>query len=207
LLPEKAIYYKSEKALILSDIHLGKTGHFRNAGIPVPSELAYTDLETIDKLLNDNNLDIEKIIVLGDLSHAGLNFDWKVFEEWRMKNKNIHIHLIKGNHDKLSVSIYRELEIEISDAAVLNKFVLVHNHRDAENTVGMYKISGHIHPAVRIKGKARQGFTLPCFYFGESTGVLPAFGRFTGMHILRPNGNDVVFVIMDSGGEKKVLRV
>lgn len=207
LLPEKAIYYKNEKVLILADVHLGKTGHFRNAGIPVPPELAYVDLETIDGLLNDKSLDIEKLIVLGDLSHAKLNFDWRVFEDWRNKNKRIQIQLIKGNHDILSDNIYKSLDIEIFKIAALNKFILVHNHRDEENINGFYKICGHIHPAVRISGKARQAMTLPCFYFGESVGILPAFGRFTGKHLIRPNEKDFVFVIADFEGEKKVLKV
>ncbi len=207
LLPEKAIYYKKERALILADVHLGKTGHFRNAGIPVPQELAYVDLETIDSMLSDKNFEIEKLIVLGDLSHAKLNFDWIVFEEWRIKNKDIQIQLIKGNHDILSDNVYQSLDIEISKIAVLNNLILVHDSRHSESVNGFYKICGHIHPAVRISGKARQAMTLPCFYFGKSVGLLPAFGRFTGKHVIRPGEDDVVFVIADFEGEKKVLKV
>ena len=207
LLPHKAIYYKKERALILADIHLGKTGHFRNAGIPVPPELAYVDLETIDELLNDKSIEIEKLIVLGDLSHAKINFDWRVFEEWRYKNKEIQIQLIKGNHDILSDANYYSLNIEIFDLLILNKFLLVHNFKDEDNIDGLYKICGHIHPGVRIYGKAKQTLTLPCFYFGESVGILPAFGRFTGKHIIRPSENDVVFVIAELEGKKKVMRI
>jgi hypothetical protein len=32
LSPERVIYWEDEKALILSDSHFGKTGHFRKSG-------------------------------------------------------------------------------------------------------------------------------------------------------------------------------
>ncbi|MDQ3020554.1 MAG: ligase-associated DNA damage response endonuclease PdeM [Bacteroidota bacterium] len=207
LLPQKAIYYKKEKAIIVTDIHLGKTGHFRNAGIPVPADLAFVDLEILDDLLNDINLKIERLIVLGDLFHSKLNIDWRIFEEWRIKNRHIKIQLIKGNHDILSDEVYRTLNIEVFDLAIMNKFMLVHKYKDEDQINGLYKICGHIHPAVRIYGKARQALTLPCFYFGESFGILPAFGRFTGKYIIRPCENDSVFVIADMEEGKKVMRV
>jgi len=36
LLPQKAIYWQQQKALIVADVHFGKVGHFRKAGIAVP---------------------------------------------------------------------------------------------------------------------------------------------------------------------------
>lgn len=207
LLPQKAIYYKKEKALLIADIHLGKTGHFREAGLPVPVELAFVDLVTLDSLLNDMNMNIEKLIVLGDLFHSKINFDWRIFEEWRFKNRDIQIQLIKGNHDIISDSNYDSLNIKVFDLSILNKFMLVHDYDSGENINGLYKICGHIHPGVRIYGKGRQALTLPCFYFGERYGILPAFGRFTGKHIIKPEENDAVFVITDSDGENRIVKI
>lgn len=207
LLPQKALYYKKEKALIVADIHLGKTGHFREAGMPVPAELAFADLVTLDSLLNEVNLEIEKLIVLGDLFHSKINFDWRIFEEWRLRNRDIQIQLIKGNHDILSEADYDSLNIEVFDLAILNKFILVHDYKDGKNIVGYYKICGHIHPGVKIYGKAKQALTLPCFYFGERFGILPAFGRFTGKHIIKPGENDAVFAIAEFEGENKIVKI
>lgn len=196
LLPEKAIYYSREKALIIADIHLGKTGHFRNAGIPVPAELAFADLKMLDHLINLAKYRIEKLIILGDLFHAKMNIDWKIFEEWRERNADLEIHLIKGNHDILSDRVYEELRIEVFENKVLNSFLLIHDFTDDEENIGLYKLCGHIHPAVRILGSAKQALTLSCFYFNESIGVLPAFGRFTGKLIINPRQNDRVYVLL-----------
>ncbi len=39
LLPQKAIYWKQQKALIAADVDLGKVGHFRKAGIAVHRDM------------------------------------------------------------------------------------------------------------------------------------------------------------------------
>ena len=207
ILPQKAIFYKKEKALIIADVHLGKAGHFRQAGLAVPAGLAYADLQILDGLLGRSGLVIERIIVLGDLFHATLNPDWRIFEEWRKLNSDPEIILIKGNHDILSDSHYEELDIKVSEIMVLNNFMLIHNFEDEEEIGGLYKLCGHIHPAVRMQGKAKQALTLSCFYFNESIGILPAFGRFTGKHIINPSESDNVFVISGSGEGDKVIRI
>ena len=61
-----------------------------------------------------------------------------------------------------------------------------------------YNLAGHIHPGVRMIGGGRQIITLPCFYFGEKQGLLPAFGIFTGLKRITPEKNDKVFVIAEN---------
>ena len=39
---------------------------------------------------------------------------------------------------------------------------------------------------------------LPCFWFGDAVGVLPAFGAFTGMHAVRRGADDRLFAVADS---------
>ena len=60
---------------------------------------------------------------------------------------------------------------------------------------GASVLAGHLHPCVVLGGRAHQRLRLPCFHFGPQVGVLPAFGAFTGMHALRPQPGDRVFVI------------
>ena len=108
LLPQKAIYFKKYKTLLAADLHIGKTAHFRNAGIPVPTELAFVDLNILSDLFDDFNLDIERFIILGDLFHAEVNIDWRILKEWRDNYNHIKIQLVKGNHDVLRNIYYEE---------------------------------------------------------------------------------------------------
>jgi metallophosphoesterase superfamily enzyme len=48
---------------------------------------------------------------------------------------------------------------------------------------------------VNLGGRAWDHLRLPCFWFGDDVGVLPAFGAFTGMHPIRPGDEERVFAI------------
>ncbi|HEY4198814.1 MAG TPA: hypothetical protein VGM63_24910, partial [Mucilaginibacter sp.] len=67
LLPQKAIYWKQQKVLIAADVHMGKVGHFRKAGIAVPRNMEQSDLATLSDLIFEHQP--EKLIFLGDLFH------------------------------------------------------------------------------------------------------------------------------------------
>ena len=68
---------------------------------------------------------------------------------------------------------------------------------------GYYTIAGHIYPRVYLSGKGKQSLTLPCFYFGELQGIMPAFGSFTELANRRPQKSDQMFLI----AEGKVLKI
>jgi DNA ligase-associated metallophosphoesterase len=208
LLPQKAVYFKKHNTVLAADLHLGKSSHFRKEGIPVPAELAEADLRTLSEVIAVYKP--EKLIILGDLFHAETNYDLRRFGEWRNNYKNLEIDLIKGNHDTLLDEEYKELKIHTYDEnLIFSKFLLTHKpdkKLESENK-NSYIISAHVHPAVKLVGKGKQSVTLPCFYFGESRGLLPAFGRFTGKALLQPGKDDKVFVIIESGGTTKVIPV
>ena len=53
---------------------------------------------------------------------------------------------------------------------------------------------GHLHPGVKLKGDGLQRLKLPCFYHTKNQLILPAFGAFTGLHILHPKEEDLIYV-------------
>jgi len=54
-----------------------------------------------------------------------------------------------------------------------------------------------------MTGQGRQSLRLPCFFMGSKIGILPAFGVFTGLHVLHPEPEDRVFLI----AEKNIVEV
>lgn len=93
--------------------------------------------------------------------------------------------------------------MEVFDQLFLNPFIFTHEPPTFPDPSAGYILSGHVHPAVRLKGKSRQSLKLPCFYFGEKNGLLPAFGQFTGTSVIEPAPGSEVFVIV----EEKVIQV
>ncbi|MES2278514.1 MAG: ligase-associated DNA damage response endonuclease PdeM [Bacteroidota bacterium] len=196
LLPQKAIYWQQEKALIAADVHLGKVGHFRKAGIAVPRDMEQDDLAVLSDLIHEHRP--EKIIFLGDLFHSDMNSDWEWFAMWRRNFPKLKIILIKGNHDIIQDRHYLELNVELHEELLVGPFLMLH-HPQSEDKLDIatgYVFCGHIHPGVSLTGKARQSITLPCFAFGNRQVVLPSFGKFTGKVAMQHRKSDRIFGVL-----------
>ncbi|MBN8876237.1 MAG: ligase-associated DNA damage response endonuclease PdeM [Sphingobacteriales bacterium] len=198
---ERALFWESESTLIIADLHIGKTGHFRKEGIGVPAAIYKDDLHRL--LSQILFFKAERLIIVGDLSHSVANRELDLFRKWRKDFPSLEVHLAKGNHDILDNRWYEEADIMVHNAPLpLYPFLFAHDIAQVTATAqDLYAFAGHIHPSVTIRGKGRQSLRLPCFYFTRTHCILPAFSRFTGSYQVRPEAGENVFGIV----EKEVL--
>lgn len=199
LLPQKAMYWQKKKILMIADLHIGKSGHFRKHGIPVPGKVNTSNIDRMDELVRE--IEPEHLIILGDLFHSRANKEWQQFQNWRKKQPKLEVSLVIGNHDILPDTVYHSSHINLFKRLTIDPFLLIHDLNELSlnnGTNGKYILSGHIHPAVKLRGKGRQSMKLPCFYFGKREGILPAFGQFTGTHIIEPEQGEKVYTIAES---------
>ena len=199
LSPARCIYWEEEKALILSDLHFGKTGHFRKEGIGVPQNIFKEDLQRLFTQIQF--FKPGTLLIAGDMFHSHANKEIDLFLKWRNDISSIDIHLIKGNHDILSNKFYKEANIKVEKKKLsIKNFCFTHNFASECETgkEEFFTFSGHIHPGIKINGNGKQSFMLPCFYFTEKYAVLPAFSMFTGLYKLKPNKKDNVFALVEN---------
>ncbi|MBC6110368.1 ligase-associated DNA damage response endonuclease PdeM [Pedobacter fastidiosus] len=190
---ERALYLSKHKLLAISDLHLGKSAHFRQAGLQVPSTIAEGDLHRLTLLIEKYNPNT--LLINGDMFHHGLNTDIDEFASWRKNYKELNFLLVKGNHDRLAHADYTAMDIEIHEPSFcLGPFCFIHDAPQCTEEE-LYPISGHIHPGVSIVGKAKQRLKFPCFYFGTEYAVLPAFSLFTGLYNIYPKSNERIFAV------------
>jgi len=199
LLADRMLYWEEQKALVVSDLHFGKTGHFRKEGIAVPQSVYKEDLQ---RLVNQLQFfQPRQLIVVGDMFHSRANKELDWFKKWRDDFANLEIRLIMGNHDILQRKWYEEAGVDISyDELCVGNFSFVHDINTATDCglkTDHYIFSGHIHPGIRVSGGGRQSLQFPCFYFTPAFCVLPAFSRFTGLAMIRPKEEDNVFAIVN----------
>jgi len=191
LLPEKAIYWEAERMLIVADLHFGKVTHFRKSGIAIPMEAAEDGIIRLETLINEYQAD--RLMILGDLFHSELNHEWDDFLELCFRNQQTQFELVIGNHDILKPELYERSPMVIHhESYSIGPFLFSHDEMDGQ---GQYNMHGHIHPGVKLYGRAKQSLRMPCYLFGPQRGVLPAFGTFTGLHILKRSISDDVFII------------
>ncbi len=197
----RAVYWEAENALIVADLHVGKSAHFRKAGIAVPANIVQEDLYRLQRLITQYQPC--RIIVVGDMFHSTANNEVQYFKLWRQQFPHITFDLVTGNHDIMDPAVYDSLHIRLHDFLEVQDIYFVHDAEDKPAVLSSYVLSGHIHPGVRMVGYGRQSLRLPCFYFGAEVAVLPAFSEFTGTYTMEREPAAEVFVI----AERKVLRV
>ena len=201
MFPEKALTLMSNKILVLADLHFGKINHFRRSGIPVPPKANDRNSELLIDLLN--RIKPERVIFLGDLFHSHYNEEWEVLGQVLRHFSSCVFELVKGNHDIMSKLQYERHNMHVYEGELkIGPFTLTHEPMETPGDES-YNLAGHIHPGIHLSGKGRQSLTLPCFYFGEHQGIMPAFGSFTGLATITPSKSDKIFVI----AEGKILKV
>lgn len=195
---DRSIFWENEKALIVSDLHFGKTGHFRKAGIAVPQSVFKEDIQRLVSQIQ--YFKPEQLIVVGDMFHSYANKELELFAKWRNDFDYLPIRLIKGNHDILNKKWYAEQHIEVHDHSLtISSFCFQHDPAEcAGEADNPYVFSGHIHPGITMNGIGKQSLRFPCFYFTDSFCVLPAFSRFTGAVSVDPGENEIAFAIVNN---------
>jgi len=200
LSPERTLFWEKQKTLIIADLHIGKTGHFRKSGIAVPQKVFKEDLQRLFTQLLF--FKAERLIIVGDLSHSKSNKEMDLFKKWRNDFSLLNISLVNGNHDILDTAWYDELNIVRNDQLHIDKFSFCHDPEDIPQgslIKDNYIFCGHVHPAVNMKGRGRQVLQFPCFYFRNYYAVLPAFSRFSGTSTIDPVKGENVFAIIENG--------
>jgi uncharacterized protein len=197
--PERCLFWEEQNALIIADMHLGKTGHFRKSGIAVPQHIYKADLQRLMSQIYFFKAD--HLIIVGDLTHSSFNKELELFNKWRKDFTSLRIDLVKGNHDILNDNWYKEADISITDELVKDGFCFRHDLEKCN--ADLYTFSGHIHPGITVKGKAQQSLRFPCFYFTKDQCILPAFSHFTGTYNVQPVKGETVFAIV----ENKIMQV
>lgn len=194
LLPQRAVSWPERSALLVADVHLGKAGAFRAAGVAVPEGVTAATLARLSDALRSS--DASRLIILGDLLHHRSGVDAALLEAlraWREQHAAVAIDLILGNHDVRAGTPPAELGIAVHDEALeLGGITLTHTPRQADPRP---TIAGHVHPVVRLRGRGRQSVRGPAFVFAKHSALLPAFGAFTGGHVVVPGAGDAVFVV------------
>ncbi len=193
LLPQKAIFWLEQKALILGDLHFGKATHFRKNGIAIHNEVAAIDFQILENLLQETNPDT--VYFIGDLFHSELNSELELLQTITSKYNTIKFVLLKGNHDIIGNLVFEKAGIIVLDQIKIDKILLSHEPMESAE---LFNIHGHIHPGIILKGKAKQSLKFPCFYFTKNYVILPAFSSFSGLKIMENKKAEAIFIIANN---------
>ncbi len=193
LLAERAAYWREQEMLLIADMHCGKAATFRARNVPIPDGNMEADLARLTTVLDKTKA--RRLAILGDWIHAAVGCTDEVIEtvqEWCQSHRQVEIHWIRGNHDRLSETVRSRFGFE--DSLFLDQAPFRLQHEPGENADRL-TIAGHLHPTVSLGGRGFPRVRLPCFHVGERLAVLPAFTSFAGGNPSRPSMGSRVFLI------------
>lgn len=202
LLPQRAAYLPEHGVLLVADAHIGKAVSFRRLGVPVPGGTTTETLQRLSQAVAASGA--RHVVFLGDLLHSARSraaATWAAVAQWRAAHAHLQLSLVRGNHDGHAGDPPPAWGVQCVDEPwALGGLALCHHPQPVP---GAYVLAGHLHPAVVLGGRAHERLRLPCFHFGPQVGVLPAFGAFTGMHVVARGTGDRVYVV--AGDEVRAL--
>ncbi|BCX48781.1 phosphoesterase [Haloferula helveola] len=192
LLPAAAAFLPDHGALVVSDLHLGKSATFRARGVPVPEGETAADLARLSDLLESTGA--RDLLITGDLVHAADGLNPEIVSQLRawLESCPAKPKLIEGNHDRRAHLARHSLRLEITRNLEIDGVTLIHDPADLD--VPGPAICGHLHPSVRLPDSPRRSLRIPCFHLSEEILALPGFGSFTGTHPIEIQPGDRVFV-------------
>jgi uncharacterized protein len=201
LLPERALWWPAQKMLIVADVHLGKATHLNKSGHALPNRRAIRDLNFLALLVKE--LGASRLLILGDLFHSDYNSEFLLLTDFCRHIAPVSVELVMGNHDIAGDNYFTQAGLKLhNDPYCFKPFCFTHNAAVLKTEQPGYVMAGHVHPGIKLYGRAHQSLRLPCFYFGANYALLPAFGSLTGLYTIHSEDeNDVIFGI---AGEKLV---
>jgi DNA ligase-associated metallophosphoesterase len=193
LLPTGAVHACAPSALFIADPHFAKSAVFRHAGLGVPDG---SDAAVLDRIRDSLALaPARSLVILGDVFHArtpNLDATLNLIATWRENHPDLHWTIVPGNHDRRVpwASWLPGAEI-LPEGTRFGPWCLAH-HPPSEPSSPT--LCGHLHPGIAFGPPRQRKIKSPCFWLRHHTLVLPAFGEFTGLHLIHRQPGDRVWI-------------
>ena len=193
--PDGALFWRSQNALLVADLHLEKASWFARLGQFLPPYDSHATLTALAAEVERTGA--AKLYCLGDSFHDRFGCD-RLPASARALLTDLTRRLdwtwIVGNHDPgFADHCGGRIEDEVEIAGI----VLRHEARRDDPRPEM---SGHYHPKLRLHVKGRQ-ISRRCFVVSATKVIFPAFGSLTGgldahhPEILRSVGADAAALV------------
>ena len=168
-----ALYWPTERLLVVSDLHLEQGSSFARRGVLLPPYDSAATLANLSAVIAHRDPRI--VIALGDSFHDGEG-PQRLSDADRATlsalQKGRDWIWIAGNHDPDPAAGIGGI---FSDCVSVGPFVFRHEPTTSDEN----EIAGHLHPVARVATRGRT-VSRKCFASDGRRLVMPAFGAYTG---------------------------
>ena len=198
LLPERALFIRAARALVVADLHVGKSESYRRFGVPSTDGIDEESLIRLSRAAM--RAEAKVIVVVGDLTHSAEGIgeaERERFAEFRARC-SLPIRLVEGNHDRGARSLPPEWMIDrVGETFELAGVRFCHDPAEVSATA-KWTICGHLHPVLSVSRGVRS-VEAPAFVVEHArrTVVLPAFSKFSRGVRIEPSEQRGIFPIVE----------
>jgi DNA ligase-associated metallophosphoesterase len=198
LLPERALFIRAARALVVADLHVGKSESYRRFGVPSTDGIDEESLIRLSRAAM--RAEAKVIVVVGDLTHSAEGIgeaERERFAEFRARC-SLPIRLVEGNHDRGARSLPPEWMIDrVGETFELAGVRFCHDPAEVSATA-KWTICGHLHPMLSVSRGVRS-VEAPAFVVEHArrTVVLPAFSKFSRGVRIEPSEQRGIFPIVE----------
>ena len=169
-----ALFWPSQNALLVADLHLEKASWFARLGQFLPPYDSHATLTALARAVADTGA--SRLFCLGDSFHDRFGCDRLPADARHLLTEltnRLDWTWIVGNHDPgFADHCGGRLEDEIEIGGVILRHEAVRHDPRPE-------MSGHYHPKLRLQVKGRR-VSRRCFVVSANKLIFPAFGSLTG---------------------------
>jgi putative SbcD/Mre11-related phosphoesterase len=158
---------RTQKVLVAADIHLGMEYELWQCGVSIPSQTKRLQEMLLQKLAE---IDPDRLVLLGDIKHNVPKTSWQEKQEvpafLQSLSRQVEVDLVPGNHDGgLADLAPPGTRVQPSTGFILDGVGYFHGHTwpDAELFSCDMLVTGHIHPAVRLRDPLGHGIARPAW--------------------------------------------
>ena len=198
LMPERALFLRAAKALVVADLHVGKSESYRRFGVPSAEGIDEELLVRLSRAAMRAGAKV--IVVVGDLTHSAVGIgeaEMQRFAEFR-ERCSLPIRLVEGNHDRGVGTLPPEWMVDrVRGAFALGGVRFEHEPPTA--AAAAWTLSGHLHPMLSV-ARGTRSVEAPAFVVDRArrTLVLPAFSKFTRGVRYEPRAGVELYAIAES---------
>jgi uncharacterized protein len=198
LMPERALFLRAAKALVVADLHVGKSESYRRFGVPSADGIDEELLVRLSRAAMRAGAKV--IVVVGDLTHSAVGIgeaEMERFAEFRARC-SLPIRLVEGNHDRGVGTLPSEWMVDrVRGAFALGGVRFEHEPPAA--AAAAWTVSGHLHPMLSV-ARGTRSVEAPAFVVDRArrTLVLPAFSKFTRGVRYEPRAGVELYAIAES---------
>jgi DNA ligase-associated metallophosphoesterase len=173
-LPEAALYWPAQRALLVADLHFEKASWYARFGQFLPPHDSAATLDMIEALVDRTGA--RALWSLGDSFHdadGAARLDPMVRARLDALTGRLDWVWITGNHDVAMTDMpggRRVMEAQVEE-------IWLRHEADADDP--RPEISGHFHPKLRLSLRGRH-VSRRCFVGSPTKLILPALGALTG---------------------------